>query len=166
MCVVALPGAVRGGPEQDHPVLQPGAGAPGQQPVHPQAQGSPPEERTTKTTQLSSRGQGSHHPQRLLGHRRTQDPQRTLLSSARRNNVPMSAVVFTLPRGVAFQTQTCLKARIESQTDNKKKLTTIGTQSCTLVFFVNTGCYLRSGLREVFCCVVYTVQFVSFVLFG
>lgn len=32
----------------------------------------------------------------------------------------MSAVVFTLPRGDAFQTQTCLKARIESQTDNKK----------------------------------------------
>lgn len=42
-----LTGAAGGRPEQNHPVLQQRAGAPGQQPVHPQTQSCPHEERTT-----------------------------------------------------------------------------------------------------------------------
>lgn len=44
-----LTGAPGGGLEQNHPVLQQGAGAPGQQPVHPQTQSSPHEERQSAT---------------------------------------------------------------------------------------------------------------------
>lgn len=48
----ASTGAAGGGLEQNHPVLQPRAGTPGQQPVHPQTQSCTHEEGTAQT-QLS-----------------------------------------------------------------------------------------------------------------